>query len=115
MRSVSLDCPHPTPVMALMMLSFALDLASSSLAWAANVRWGSRVTPRTLGLRQGGSRDPPRETAGSSLDWWESDVNNVTLDLGSEMVSPLSSAQVATHCVAWILRCSMTSAQRLLR
>ena len=76
---------------------------------------GLRVTPRTLGLRLGGSAILPRSTTGSDLYWCESDVKRVTWDLGGEMVSPLSSAQVATHCVAWILRCSMTSAQRLLR
>ena len=59
---------------------------------------GLRVTPRTLGLRLGGSAILPRSTTGSDLYWCESDVKRVTWDLGGEMVSPLSSALVATNC-----------------
>ena len=68
MRRVSLDCPQLTPARARIMLSRDLARVVRSLAWGANVRWGSRVTPRTLGLRQRGSGSPPRETPGSSWD-----------------------------------------------
>ena len=87
-RSVSLECPQLVPARAFMTFRRPLAASVISLMWRAKVKCVSNVTPRMRGWRHRGSFSPPRLTMGSKLDWWESDVNKVTLDLGREIWRP---------------------------
>ena len=72
------------------------------------MKWGSRVTPRILGVRQSVRSDPSQTMCGSVRDWWVSGVKRVELDFGMETVRPFRLAKVATSD-AWAERVAAVS------
>ncbi len=84
MMMVSLCCPHVLPASAFSMLRRDFVLFMIDLACWPNVKWVSRVTPRTLGALFRGSWMLSMLMFGVMCDWWVSGVNSVTVHLGTE-------------------------------
>jgi len=58
----SLLWPKVVPVRFLSAFSLLLALLQTEVTWAEKVRWGSRVTPRIVGLRFRGKGSSYKET-----------------------------------------------------
>ena len=87
------------------------------LTCVEKLKWVSKVTPRILGNFSSGRGWFPGETSGRRLDCLVQGVKRVTLDLLSEIFSPLAFAHSAA-LVAWAERAraaSSTGWRRSLR